>query len=29
MQLLPFYDDAAMEVLLGVESRVYQNLRRR
>jgi CubicO group peptidase (beta-lactamase class C family) len=26
MQLLPFYDDAAMAVLRGVETRVYQHL---
>jgi len=27
MQLLPFYDESALRVLDGVESRVYQNLR--
>ncbi len=26
MQLLPFYDDAAINVLRGVETRVYQHL---
>lgn len=28
MQMLPFYDEAAMGVLRGVETRVYQHLRR-
>jgi methyl acetate hydrolase len=28
MQLLPFYDDAALGVLRGVETRIYQHLRR-
>ncbi len=27
MQMLPFYDEAALRVLRGVETRVYQNLR--
>jgi len=27
MQLLPFYDDKAMQVLAGVEERLYQNLK--
>jgi len=26
MQMLPFYDDAAIETLQGVERRVYENL---
>ena len=26
MQILPFYDDAAIEILQGVETRVYQHL---
>jgi len=26
MQFLPFYDDAALSLLRGVESRVYQHL---
>jgi CubicO group peptidase (beta-lactamase class C family) len=29
MQLLPFYDEAALGVLRGVETRVYQHLQRR
>jgi len=28
MQMLPFYDEAAIDVLRGVETRVYQHLRR-
>jgi hypothetical protein len=28
MQMLPFYDEAALGVLRGVESRVYQHLQR-
>ena len=27
MQMLPFYDDAAIETLQGVEQRVYSNLK--
>jgi len=29
MQLLPFYDDAAIGILRGIETRVYQHLQRR
>ncbi len=29
MQQLPFYDEAALGVLRGVETRVYQHLQRR
>jgi hypothetical protein len=29
MQMLPFYDEAALGVLRGVETRVYQHLQRR
>ena len=29
MQLLPFYDEAALDVLRGVETRIYQHLQRR
>jgi hypothetical protein len=28
MQFLPFYDDAALAVLGGVETRVYRHLRK-
>jgi len=27
MQMLPFYDDAALRVLNGFEERVYRNLK--